>query len=627
MGGITYLMLTNVAVAAGLAAVALLTCSIIRRAEFVHKVWLVVILKLIAPSLLVLPVLPSLSHEKTSIISSAPFGTPDVRANLQSPVELDNIDDLMANDVLIPSSFNQSKPIIVGDLPPIQSPAEQMVSDHSLAWAWAAGAVGYWLFVAVGAVQFHRRMRSSALADEAANTLTREVADRLGMQQVPRVEISPHSVSPMVWAAFARPLLILPQELWNRLTAAQRETILAHELAHVARRDHWVRRLEVLILGCYWWCPIAWFARARLRRAEEACCDQRVLRAYPESAQAYAEALIETAMFVTRPSWAPLASGSSATAGELKRRVTMILSNRPNRGVRRPIAAVMMILGVALLALRPGFSQERSPSTADTFQVPAQPTQPTAQLPSTPAPSASPIIEIPRISQHDQPAAPAQNVVRPLNVQQLRDEIETLEAQRHTKQAHLQVARAMVEAAQRKSDILKKTGGTPLEANQADDEVNIARAKLIVHEAELQEHEVRIKQAKRKLEATSNVPTSGPYPVSGLVGVRNAVDATTATLTKPAQPFTPKPADPAATATYTGTITQTDNTGIVTLMVELTKLKNDQAVLETEIKKVSVEYKRLRSQMDQLTEQKSRLESMLEDLNHKSQPKPPAPKQ
>src|SRR5205823_1196392 len=123
--------------------------------------------------------------------------------------------------------------------------------------------------------------------------------------------------------------------LWEALTADQREAVLAHELTHLRRKDHWVRRLEVLALGLYWWFPVAWLAVRRLRDAEEACCDAWVVWALPGRAAAYAEALVETVAFVSRPGWVPLASGGAARAAALKRRLTMILSNNPAPRSRR----------------------------------------------------------------------------------------------------------------------------------------------------------------------------------------------------------------------------------------------------------------------------------------------------
>src|SRR5262249_24021346 len=160
--------------------------------------------------------------------------------------------------------------------------------------------------------------------------------------------------SPMVWAGFARPRLILPRRLWDSLADDQREAVLAHELAHLRRGDHWVRRLELVAVGLYWWLPGAWQACRRLRGAEGAGGGAWVVWAVPGRAVAYAEALVETVAFVSRPGWVPLASGGAARADALKRRLTMILSNTPapNRG--RAVAILFLSAGLLALPVRPG---------------------------------------------------------------------------------------------------------------------------------------------------------------------------------------------------------------------------------------------------------------------------------
>ena len=55
---------------------------------------------------------------------------------------------------------------------------------------------------------------------------------------------------------------------WAALDAARCDTLLAHELAHYARGDHWVRWLELIVAVLFWWHPAAWVARVKLREAE-----------------------------------------------------------------------------------------------------------------------------------------------------------------------------------------------------------------------------------------------------------------------------------------------------------------------------------------------------------------------
>ena len=53
--------------------------------------------------------------------------------------------------------------------------------------------------------------------------------------------------------------------------------IVAHELAHVRRRDYLVRWVEWLACVCFWWNPVVWWAQRNLRAMEEICCDDLVL--------------------------------------------------------------------------------------------------------------------------------------------------------------------------------------------------------------------------------------------------------------------------------------------------------------------------------------------------------------
>ena len=68
--------------------------------------------------------------------------------------------------------------------------------------------------------------------------------DRLGVAHPPEVWLMPVPIPPMLWAVLRTPRLLLPVELWERLSEEQRDTLLAHELVHLRGRDHWVRRLE-----------------------------------------------------------------------------------------------------------------------------------------------------------------------------------------------------------------------------------------------------------------------------------------------------------------------------------------------------------------------------------------------
>ncbi len=72
----------------------------------------------------------------------------------------------------------------------------------------------------------------------------------------------------------------------------QFQWILAHELAHVRRRDYMVRWLEWLACVCFWWNPMVWWARHHLRVNEELCCDALVVSSLKPRPHTYADSLL-----------------------------------------------------------------------------------------------------------------------------------------------------------------------------------------------------------------------------------------------------------------------------------------------------------------------------------------------
>jgi hypothetical protein len=179
------------------------------------------------------------------------------------------------------------------------------------------------------------------------------LAQRIGLARCPELWIVPGRISPLLWALGGRVRLVLPAELLGRLQPEQQATLLAHELAHAARRDHWVRWLELLATGLYWWHPIAWWARREIQHAEEQCCDAWVVWVLPSAARAYARALLQTVDFLdARPALPPVASGIGHVY-HLKRRLAMII--RDPLSPRLPWAMHLgtIVLGLLVLPIAP----------------------------------------------------------------------------------------------------------------------------------------------------------------------------------------------------------------------------------------------------------------------------------
>jgi hypothetical protein len=230
---------------------------------------------------------------------------------------------------------------------------------------WLLGSLGWWALVGLRLGHFRRLLRAARPAPADVQDQARRLARRLGLRRCPGAWFVPAVVSPMLLALGRSPRLLLPVALWGRLTAEQRDTVLAHELAHVRRGDPWVRRLELIVLGLYWWHPVAWWARRALQEAEEQCCDAWVVWALPEAAPDYAAALVETAAFLSRAGSA-LPAGASGTGHVplLKRRLIMILRGTPPRCLSRPAFWLVLGLGAVLLPLTPLGARPDPPAPA-----------------------------------------------------------------------------------------------------------------------------------------------------------------------------------------------------------------------------------------------------------------------
>ena len=227
---------------------------------------------------------------------------------------------------------------------------------------WALWLGGLWLtgsalvlaLSLVRIVRFDRLLRvSSVPASEGLQRQAEILGRRLGLARVPVVRMTEARISPMVWWAFGSCAIYVPQGLPEELGSSKTRWILAHELAHVRRRDHLVRWLEWLACVAFWWNPITWWARRNLRVHEELCCDALVMRALRPKPEIYATSLLGVLEFLSASVLRPPALASEARGGFLERRFHMILNSQNARPVRRlhalavVAAAVFLPLGIA----------------------------------------------------------------------------------------------------------------------------------------------------------------------------------------------------------------------------------------------------------------------------------------
>lgn len=228
----------------------------------------------------------------------------------------------------------------IGRLPPL--PAAVWLSGiglMTLAAMWRA-----W--------RFRRRVRPAVTAPKWIKAEVRRACRTIGLGRMPEVLVLGERVSPMIWHPLLarRTKLILPTHLWSQLDEVGRKAVLFHELAHLRRRDHWVRRAELLVAALYWWHPVVWWVRHRLHEEAELCCDAWVTWLLPRFRRAYAEALLVTKRFAAEPNLTGPTVGIGITTGRARRfarRLTMVMTQSIAPRTSVPGLALVMVLAAA----------------------------------------------------------------------------------------------------------------------------------------------------------------------------------------------------------------------------------------------------------------------------------------
>lgn len=148
--------------------------------------------------------------------------------------------------------------------------------------------------------------------------------------------------SPFVFGVM-KPNIYLPMHM-DEGTAAY---VIAHERAHLARRDHWWKVLGYLVLALHWFNPLVWVAYILFCRDIELACDEKVVRGLDGAARAdYSQALLSCAAPKRAVAACPLAFGE----GNIKMRVKSALHyKKPAFWVAAAAVLAVVIVAVCFL--------------------------------------------------------------------------------------------------------------------------------------------------------------------------------------------------------------------------------------------------------------------------------------
>ena len=182
-----------------------------------------------------------------------------------------------------------------------------------------------------------------------------ELRAALGIARAVCVRVSSDALVPFT-ARLLRPVIWVPLALLTRTPPEQLEALLAHELAHIARRDWLWNGLQCVLEALLFFHPAAWWLGRRIRAEREHACDDLAVVACGD-AIALAEALVA----LERERHAPRLV-LAAQGGPLMNRITRLLATRPTRGRWGAAAALGVVLTAgALFAVQAGFAGNWKP--------------------------------------------------------------------------------------------------------------------------------------------------------------------------------------------------------------------------------------------------------------------------
>jgi len=310
----------------------------LRRPALLHALWMVVLLELLVPPLFEIGVLPRAVRAPAAVVATIPSPTVSTFPPEPSPTV-----DARGPVPVASASVRAWLPPLVGGV-------------------WLIGLSGVLLLAAVRARRFGKLVAGAVDAPREMQSAARRIASTFGLRRCPSIRLVPAAISPLLRPRWGSLEILFPSALAGRLEPEERDLLLAHELAHVRRRDHWVRWIELSATALFWWHPVVWWARKRLRRAEEQCCDALVLTTLPEHANSYARGLVKTVEFLAAARFAlPTLASGAAGARNLEERLIMIVNHRLPTHPSRSQRVLLVVASAALLLVLPTWADPPSP--------------------------------------------------------------------------------------------------------------------------------------------------------------------------------------------------------------------------------------------------------------------------
>lgn len=267
---------------------------------------------------------------------------------------------LMAMCIPVTASLlAQAEPVVLGT---VGDASIQLAAVHSAAslrfdidalmpWLVSIWSIGVLLFAlrAIGEIRGYARIVASATNSPEIDRMLQAVAGRVGYLRRVRVLVSSRIDTPTLFG-WLRPVILLPTAVALSFPRQQLELILAHELSHLRRYDHYINLAQTVVETLLFYHPVVHWIGRDVRHEREVCCDRLVLGADRQASTDYVRTL--AALQELRLQASPLVL--AASGGFLLDRVQRILlapAERPQQTRSNASYWILltMLLGGALL--------------------------------------------------------------------------------------------------------------------------------------------------------------------------------------------------------------------------------------------------------------------------------------
>jgi uncharacterized protein (TIGR03435 family) len=234
--------------------------------------------------------------------------------------------------------------------------------------AWAVGCLAVVIFWWVRWRRIEAAIHGSLPATSGREIeALRRLEQSAGIKKQIKLIVSESALEPGIVGIF-RPVMLLPAGISDRLSDAQMEAIITHELCHVRRRDNLTSATHMLVEMLFWFHPVVWWIGARMVDERERACDEEVLLQGSDP-QIYAEGILKVCEFYLE---SPLVCAAGVTGSNLKKRIEVIMAHRIasklNLGKKLLLAVLAFGIGAGpivfgLLHPMPGRAASQAQST------------------------------------------------------------------------------------------------------------------------------------------------------------------------------------------------------------------------------------------------------------------------